>query len=124
MVKYDGIVHAYARAPVELQILILHSRAHPNTLGSRKGGGAVMTFDLALPAPNVPVGSYVMAVHSGDFLFLSGHGAFEDGRPVYTGRLGETMTSEQGARAAETVMLNMLATIEPSWATCRVWEGW
>ena len=70
-----------------------------------------MTFDLALPAPNVPVGSYVMAVRSGDLLFLSGHGAFEDGRPVYTGRLGETMTSEQGARAAEAVMLNLLATI-------------
>jgi enamine deaminase RidA (YjgF/YER057c/UK114 family) len=70
-----------------------------------------MTFDRALPAPNVPVGNYVMAVRSGDLLFLSGHGAFEDGRPVLTGRLGETMTSEQGARAAETVMLNLLATI-------------
>jgi enamine deaminase RidA (YjgF/YER057c/UK114 family) len=112
VVKYDGIVDAYARAPHrELQILIFPLRAHPNTLGSRKGGGAVMTFDLALPAPNVPVGSYVMAVRSGDLLFLSGHGAFEDGRPVHTGRLGETMTSEQGARAAEAVMLNLLATI-------------
>jgi enamine deaminase RidA (YjgF/YER057c/UK114 family) len=70
-----------------------------------------MTFDLALPAPNVPVGSYVMAVRSGDLLFLSGHGSFEDGRPVHIGRLGETMTSEQGARTAETVMLNLLATI-------------
>jgi enamine deaminase RidA (YjgF/YER057c/UK114 family) len=70
-----------------------------------------MTLDLALPAPNVPVGSYLMAVRSGDLLFLSGHGAFEDGRPVHTGRLGQTMTTEQGARAAEAVMLNLLATV-------------
>ena len=66
--------------------------------------------DLLLPAANVPVGSYAMAVRTGDLLFLAGHGAFEDGRPVHTGRLGETMTTEQGARAAEAVMLNLLAT--------------
>jgi enamine deaminase RidA (YjgF/YER057c/UK114 family) len=70
-----------------------------------------MTSDLVLPAPTAPVGSYVMAVRTGDLLFVSGHGAFEGGRPVHTGRLGETMTTEQGARAAEAVMFNVLATI-------------
>jgi enamine deaminase RidA (YjgF/YER057c/UK114 family) len=70
-----------------------------------------VTLDHALPAPNVPVGSYAMAVRTGDLLFVSGHGAFEDGRPVYTGRLGETMTTEQGTRAAEAVMRNLLATV-------------
>jgi enamine deaminase RidA (YjgF/YER057c/UK114 family) len=70
-----------------------------------------VTLDHALPAPNVPVGSYMMAIRTGNLLFLSGHGAFEDGRPVHTGRLGETMTTEQGARAAEAVMLNLLATV-------------
>ena len=68
-------------------------------------------LDDALPAPNAPVGTYVMAVRTGDLLFVSGHGAFEDGHPVYTGRLGTTMTTEQGARAAEAVMLNLLATV-------------
>ena len=70
-----------------------------------------MMLDDALPAPNVPVGSYAMAVRTGDLLFVSGHGAFEDGHPVHTGRLGKTMTTEQGARAAEAVMLNLLATV-------------
>ncbi|MDZ5620936.1 RidA family protein [Nocardioides bizhenqiangii] len=68
-------------------------------------------LDDAVPAPNVPVGSYAMAVRTGDLLFVSGHGAFEDGHPMHTGRLGKTMTTEQGARAAEAVMLNLLATI-------------
>jgi enamine deaminase RidA (YjgF/YER057c/UK114 family) len=70
-----------------------------------------MTLDHTLPVPNVPVGSYAMAVRSGDLLFLSGHGAFEDGRPVHTGRLGETLTTQEGAHAAEAVMRNLLATV-------------
>lgn len=70
-----------------------------------------MMLDLTLPAPNVPVGSYVMAVRTGDLLFLSGHGAFQDEHPLHTGRLGETMTTEQGTRAAEAVMLSLLATV-------------
>jgi enamine deaminase RidA (YjgF/YER057c/UK114 family) len=67
---------------------------------------------LQLPTPNTPVGNYTMAVRTGHLLFLSGHGAFEDSRPVHTGRLGETMTTDQGARAAEAVMLNLLATAQ------------
>lgn len=35
-----------------------------------------------LPTANVPIGSYAMAVRIGDLLYLSGHGAFEDGLPV------------------------------------------
>jgi enamine deaminase RidA (YjgF/YER057c/UK114 family) len=70
-----------------------------------------MTLDLTLPDPNVPVGSYLMSVRTGDLVYLSGHGAFEDGLPVQTGRLGESMTTEQGVRAAHAVMLNLLATI-------------
>ena len=78
----------------------------------RLDAGEVMTPDFHLPTPNIPVGSYTMAVRTGHLLFLSGHGAFEDGRPVHTGRLGETMTTEQGASAAEAVMLNLLATAQ------------
>lgn len=70
-----------------------------------------MTTHLDLPTPNVPVGSYSMAVQAGDLLHVSGHGAFEDGVPVQTGRLGESMSTEQGALAAEAVMRNLLATV-------------
>jgi enamine deaminase RidA (YjgF/YER057c/UK114 family) len=66
---------------------------------------------VALPAVNRPVGSYTMAVRTGDLLFLSGHGAFEAGTPLHLGRLGESMTTAEGARAAETVMRNLLATV-------------
>lgn len=71
-----------------------------------------MTLDaLELPEANTPVGSYVMAARHGDLMFVSGHGSFEDGEPCHLGRLGETLTTAEGAHAAEVVTLNLLATL-------------
>jgi enamine deaminase RidA (YjgF/YER057c/UK114 family) len=67
--------------------------------------------NVALPAANRPVGSYAMSVRTADLLFLSGHGAFEGGTPLHLGRLGESMTTSEGARAAEAVMRSLLATV-------------
>lgn len=70
-----------------------------------------------LPQVNVPVANYLMAVRTGSLLFLSGHGAFEGGRPVHTGRLGEDLSTEEGRVAAEAVMLNLLATVRAELGT-------
>ena len=64
-----------------------------------------------LPAPTVPVGNYVMAVRTGSLLFVSGHGAFNDGKPLHIGRLDDDLSTEDGRLAAETVMVNLLATV-------------
>jgi enamine deaminase RidA (YjgF/YER057c/UK114 family) len=66
---------------------------------------------FALPQVNTPVGNYVMAARSGSLLFVSGHGAFDGGTPVHTGRLGADLCTEDGRLAAEAVMLNLLATV-------------
>lgn len=71
-----------------------------------------MNSPAVLPPPARAVGTYEMAVPTGSLLFVSGHGAFEDGKPIHTGRLGESLTTEQGARAAEAVMLGLLATVQ------------
>jgi enamine deaminase RidA (YjgF/YER057c/UK114 family) len=52
-----------------------------------------------------------MAARTGSLMFLSGHGAFEAGRPIHTGRLGEELSTADGVAAAESVMLNLLATV-------------
>ena len=70
-----------------------------------------MIGELVLPKANMPVGGYVMALRSGNLLFVSGHGSFENGEPCHLGRLGDSMTTEEGARAAEVVILNLLATL-------------
>jgi enamine deaminase RidA (YjgF/YER057c/UK114 family) len=66
---------------------------------------------FALPEVNTPVANYVMAVRTGSLMFLSGHGAFDGGTPVHTGRLGADLGTEDGRLAAEAVMLNLLATV-------------
>ena len=71
-----------------------------------------MLDELELPEANTPVGGYVMAVRRGNLMFVSGHGPFEDGEPRHLGRLGETLTTEEGAQAAAVVALNLLATLK------------
>ncbi len=85
-------------------------------------GGLV--YDGTLPEPNVPVGSYTMAVRTGNLLFLSGHGAFNDGCPVHTGRLGETMTTEQVPVLPKLSCSTCSRQSEPNSATCPAWPAW
>jgi enamine deaminase RidA (YjgF/YER057c/UK114 family) len=67
---------------------------------------------LALPQVNRAVANYVMAIHTGSWLFVSGHGAFDGSTPVHTGRLGDDLSTKDGRLAAEAVMLNLLATVQ------------
>ena len=69
---------------------------------------------LGLEIPPVPpaVGTYVGTVPVGNLLFVAGHGPFRDGKPQFIGKLGREFDVEQGKRAAQLVLLNMLATIK------------
>ncbi len=64
----------------------------------------------SLPAPRLPVATYVTSVRTGNLLFLSGHG--ECGEDFAAGKVGGDLTLEQGVRSAEKVGLCMLATIK------------
>jgi enamine deaminase RidA (YjgF/YER057c/UK114 family) len=63
-------------------------------------------LSLSLPELRAKAGNYLGWVRSGDLLFLSGQGA--DG---WTGRVGETLTVEQGYQAARSCGLNLLAQV-------------
>jgi enamine deaminase RidA (YjgF/YER057c/UK114 family) len=63
---------------------------------------------IVLPEPGVPVANYVTARRAGNLLFLSGHVSRRDGN-VATGKLGETMTSDEGYALARAVAIDMLA---------------
>ena len=67
---------------------------------------------FALPIGHPAVANYVMSVQAGPLLFVSGHGAFEDGKAVHTGKLGAGVNVEDGRKAAEAVMLNLLGTVK------------
>ncbi len=66
---------------------------------------------LALPPAQKPVASYVPVAVSGGFAFVSGQIARRDGQVVFPGRLGETVTVEQGYAAARECALAALAAM-------------
>jgi enamine deaminase RidA (YjgF/YER057c/UK114 family) len=63
---------------------------------------------LTLPAPAAPVAAYVPTVEAGGFLYVSGQVSFVDGTLV-KGRLGETISLEEGVIAARGCGLMLLA---------------
>ena len=65
---------------------------------------------ITLPAVTGPVAAFVPWVRTGDLVFLSGHIAKREGRPR-VGRLGETMATVDGERAAREVAIDLLATL-------------
>lgn len=67
---------------------------------------------LSLPEPERPVASYVPCVRDGDLVYLSGHGPFRGGKPLYVGRVGADLTEEQGYEAARQCALALLATLQ------------
>lgn len=65
---------------------------------------------ITLPTAAAPAAAYVMSAQSGHTLFLSGHIAKQNGKP-WVGKLGQTLTTEDGKAAARAVAIDLLATL-------------
>jgi len=66
---------------------------------------------ISLPTSPKPIANYVPAVRSGNLLFVSGHGPYNDGKSILSGKLGKELTVEEGYKTARNVALNCLASI-------------
>jgi enamine deaminase RidA (YjgF/YER057c/UK114 family) len=66
---------------------------------------------LALPEVVPPLASYVPAVRSGNWVWTSGQVPMAGGSLVATGKVGDTVTAEQGYECARTCALNALAAV-------------
>ena len=62
-----------------------------------------------LPAAPTPLGAYVESADAGELLFLSGTLPVESGRLAVVGRLGDTLSIDDGRKAARIAALNALA---------------
>lgn len=69
------------------------------------------SLGIVLPAAAAPVAAYVMSAQSGKLVHLSGHIAKRDGKP-WVGKLGATMSTEEGREAARGVAIDLLATLQ------------
>lgn len=66
---------------------------------------------ITLPPVGVPAAAYVPFVRSGQLVFVSGHIARRDGKPV-VGQLGATMDTEAGKAAARGVAIDLMGTLQ------------
>ena len=64
---------------------------------------------LELPKPAAAAANYVPFVVSGSHLFIAGQIPFLNGEKLHIGRVGDTLTIEQGQEAAKACALNILA---------------
>lgn len=67
---------------------------------------------LSLPPAPSPLGVYKPYLIDGNYLYLSGHGPVRDDKSLIIGRIGDTLSPEDGKLAAQQVGLTMLSTIK------------
>jgi enamine deaminase RidA (YjgF/YER057c/UK114 family) len=71
--------------------------------------GRLRELGIELPPPPLPLGAYVEAVRTGNLLFLSGTLALDLGIPQFVGRLGESVSVDEGRLACRLATLNALS---------------
>src|SRR3990170_5026994 len=68
-------------------------------------------LNYVLPPVSVPLASYVPVAVSGNLAFVSGQIARRDDKVIYRGKVGDTVSAEQGATAARDCVLSALAAM-------------
>jgi len=68
-------------------------------------------LQITLPEVAPPVAAFVPFVHSGSLVFLSGHIA-KRGSAVWAGKLGDDLTTADGAAAARAIAIDLLGTLQ------------
>ena len=71
----------------------------------------IKTLGLVLPPAPPPAGLYKPILVVDHFLYVSGQGPMMNDGSLFTGRVGDDLSLEDGKRAARQVALTMLATI-------------
>jgi enamine deaminase RidA (YjgF/YER057c/UK114 family) len=71
----------------------------------------LQSLNIVLPRVDPPVAAFVPFVRTGNLVFISGHIAKKDGKP-WTGKLGAELTIAEGKQAAQTIAIDLLATLQ------------
>lgn len=72
----------------------------------------LVELGIELPETQPPIANYVPVVVVGEVAYVSGHGPQRpDGSFDFIGKLGDTMTVEEGQQAARLTIINALASL-------------
>jgi enamine deaminase RidA (YjgF/YER057c/UK114 family) len=63
---------------------------------------------IVLPTPAQPVATYVPWVRTGNLIYISGQGAMKDGKLQYTGRVGDTVSTDDAIASARLTAINII----------------
>lgn len=66
---------------------------------------------IELPRAQAPLAAYVPSVLTGNLLYIAGQGPIADNTVKMRGRLGETLSEEQGIEAARMAAVNAMAVM-------------
>jgi enamine deaminase RidA (YjgF/YER057c/UK114 family) len=81
----------------------------PAPSGNKNVASRLSELGIVLPTPPVPLGAYVESSDVGNLLFLTGTLPVVNGKLAISGRLGSTLSIQQGKEAARIAALNALA---------------
>jgi len=71
----------------------------------------LQALGITLPPVSVPAAAYVPFVRTGQLVFISGHIARRDGKPL-VGQLGTDMDTAAGKAAARAVAIDLMGTLQ------------
>lgn len=71
-----------------------------------------LALGLSLPPAPEPVGVYKPCLIDGKYLYVSGHGPYQEDKTLILGRIGQDVDIEAGKLAARQTGLAILATIK------------
>jgi enamine deaminase RidA (YjgF/YER057c/UK114 family) len=71
-----------------------------------------MDLGISLPEASSPVANYVNGVRSGNLIFLSGKGPLKADGTSITGKVGDSISIEEGYEAARLTAINQLAVLK------------
>ena len=72
----------------------------------------IAELGLELPEAPSPMANYVTARRSGNQLYFSGAGPFQNKKPAVFGKVGSDLTLEEGYQAARLTGLNLLSQLK------------
>ena len=73
---------------------------------------ALLDLGISLPEASSPVANYVNGVRSGNLIFLSGKGPLKPDGTNITGKVGDSISIEEGYEAARLTAINQLAVLK------------
>ena len=67
---------------------------------------------ITLPIAAKPVANYVAWARTGNLIFISGQGPIDNGKITLQGRLGDTLSVEDGIKSARLCAVNVVAQLK------------